>query len=207
MHYGTLPAEEARRLLVKAGERWGATAVKEALRKAISRHEYAAYWHRRSVAGDGDHYPAQKALREAKLWVPEEREEKKLTKYLKHPEELDYEQRVLLLMYAKELKLVPHKKLTKYRDLAYRRCGKARVKWTWRKARLKPPEREDGRPPPPHKTMNDLLPGALKRYIELSQQGLEPVATKEELLALLRKRRGYTRREQDMIMYPGEEVD
>jgi hypothetical protein len=125
--------------------------------------------------------------------VPEEREEKKLTKYLKHLEWLDYEEHVRLLAYAKELKLVPHKKLTRYRELAYRMWGKASVTLAWRKARLKPPERADGLPPPPHKTMNDLLPEALQRYIELSQQGLEPVATKEELLALFRKRRGYTK--------------
>jgi hypothetical protein len=85
MHNGTLPAEEARRLLEKAGQKLRVSAVNDALRRAISRHEYAAYWHRRSVAGDADYYPAQKALREAKLWVPEYREEKKLTKYMKHP--------------------------------------------------------------------------------------------------------------------------
>jgi hypothetical protein len=110
-------------------------------------------------------------------------------------------------MYAKELNLVPHKRLTRYRDLAYRKWGKARVKWAWRKARLKPPDREDGMPPPPHETMHDLLPEALKSYIALSQAGMEPAATKEELLAMFRKRRGYTRREQEDILYRGEEVD
>jgi hypothetical protein len=55
--------------------------------------------------------------------------------------------------------------------------------------------------------MNDLLPQALKEYIELSQQGMEPVATKEELLAPFRKRRGYTVKEQSDRIYRGEEVD
>jgi hypothetical protein len=55
--------------------------------------------------------------------------------------------------------------------------------------------------------MNELFPQALKEYIELSQQGMEPVATKEELLALFRKRRGYSVTEQMEHIYRGEEVD
>jgi hypothetical protein len=55
--------------------------------------------------------------------------------------------------------------------------------------------------------MNVLFPEALKRYIELSQAGMEPAATKEELLSLFRRRRGYTRSEQLKAIYPGEEVD
>jgi hypothetical protein len=177
------------------------------MRRVIDRHEYAAYWHRRSIELDGDYYPAQKAPRAAKLWVPEERDEKRLTTYMKHPAKLDYEEHARLLIYAKELNLVPHKRLTRYRDLVYRLWGKARVEWAWRKARLKPPERDDGMPPPPHQTAHYLLQEALKQYISLSQQCREPVATKEKLLALFRKRRGYTRSEQEDILYQGEEVD
>jgi hypothetical protein len=97
--------------------------------------------------------------------------------------------------------------MKKFREKAYRLWGKSRVKWAWRKARLKPPERNDGRPPPPHQTMNDLLPQALKEYIALSQMGREPAATKEELLSLFRRRRGYTKSEQIRTIYRGEEVD
>jgi hypothetical protein len=55
--------------------------------------------------------------------------------------------------------------------------------------------------------MNGLFPQALKDYIELSQQGLEPVATKEELLALFKKRRAYTPEGQEEHFYLGKEVD
>jgi hypothetical protein len=87
-----------------------------------------------------------KALQAAKLWGPAEKEEKHLTKHLNHPEWLTWEEHVRLLMYAEELKLVSKKKLTKYREIAYRLWDKSRVKWAWRKARLKSPERDDGRP-------------------------------------------------------------
>jgi hypothetical protein len=55
--------------------------------------------------------------------------------------------------------------------------------------------------------MNELLPQALKEYIKLSQQGMEPAATKEELLALFTKRRGYSVREQIDHIHRGEEID
>jgi hypothetical protein len=202
-----IEARDIQRLLERAGQRWGTAAVNAAMRSAISKDKWAAYWHHRSIANDTGYYAAVTALRAAKLWVPAEKEEKHLTKYLKHPEWLMWEEHVRMLMYAKELQLTPRKKLTQYRETAYRLWGKSRVKWAQKRARLKPPDRGDGRPSPRHKTMNDLLPQALKTYIELSQQGLEPVAIRDELLALFRKRPGYTRREQAELIYRGEEVD
>jgi hypothetical protein len=55
--------------------------------------------------------------------------------------------------------------------------------------------------------MNDLPPQTLKEYIRLSQDGRDPPATKKELLALFKKRRGYTQCELGGALYPGEELD
>jgi hypothetical protein len=63
-------------------------------------------------------------------------------------------------MYSKELQLIPKKKISQYRRDAYRMYGKARVKWAWRKAILKPPLRDDGLSPTPRRTPNDLIPPA-----------------------------------------------
>jgi hypothetical protein len=120
-------------LMKRAGEKWGTEEVNRALRNVISRHEWAAYWHHRSIENDTGYCPAIKALRDAKLWVPAEKEERHLTKYLKHPEWLTWEEHMRLLIYAKELKPVPKKKITQYREIAYRLWGVSRVKWARRK--------------------------------------------------------------------------
>jgi hypothetical protein len=45
--------------------------------------------------------------------------ETRLAKYLKHPGRLEFEEQVRILMYAKELQLVPHDML--------KRCRKAKI--------------------------------------------------------------------------------
>jgi hypothetical protein len=92
---------EMRWLMERAGQRGGTEAVNRAMRSAISKDNWAAYWHHRSLKNDEGYYPAITALRAARLWVPAEKEEKHLTKYLKHPEWLTWEEHVRLLMYAK----------------------------------------------------------------------------------------------------------
>jgi hypothetical protein len=141
---GVIITSDMQWLLERAGQRWEAlrntmrrviapshcmsldctgsetrVGVNKTMRRVIAKHEWEAYWHRRSIAPDPGYYPAVTALRAARLWVPAERGEKRLSKYLRHPECLTWEEHIRLLMCAKELKLIPHKKLTRYREQAY----------------------------------------------------------------------------------------
>jgi hypothetical protein len=183
---------DAERLLSQAGQRWTVADRNAALKRNVNKDEYRAFWQRCWQANTAEYYISVETLRRAKAWCPAEREEERPNKYLKHQGRLTNEEHVMVLMYAKEPKLVREKKFKHHRQLAYNMYGKARVKWAWRKARFKSPERADGLPPPPHKTRNDLLPQARRDYTKLSQEWLEPIATNEDLLSLFRKRRGHT---------------
>jgi hypothetical protein len=185
----------------------GAKDFNPALKCGIDKAAYKSYWHRLARETTVEYFEAVRALNAQKIWCPAERDEERLTKYLNHPERLTQDEHIRLPMYAKELQLIPKRRISRYRKEAYRMYGKARAKWAWRKAILKPPLRDDGLPPPPHRTMNDLLPPALKEYQRLCQDGKEPPATKEELFALFRRRLTYTREEVTELLYPGEEVD
>jgi hypothetical protein len=56
--------------------------------------------------------------------------------------------------------------------------------------------------------LNDLPPEAIKKYQQLFQDGKEPMATKEELLTMFKRRRPeYGQEERMDNLYPGEEVD
>jgi hypothetical protein len=195
MKRNTATAADTQWLLERASIRWGTEEVNRALKQAIEKQDYKTCWHRLASQVTEDYHASVETFWRKRIWFPEAREETRSTKCLKHSERLTFEKDVRLLTHAKELKLLPHEKLTRYRRLAYNRFGKARVKLAWRKVILKPPEREVGLPPPRHQTMNDRLPQALKEYTRLSQEGKEPPATKEELLALFRDKRGHTRDE------------
>jgi hypothetical protein len=160
---------------------------------------HCTYWLRQAGTCTAGYSEATKALRALPVWCPAEKDETPLTKYLGHPEQLEAEK----LAYGKDLPLVPKKKLARYRQLAYNTPGKSRLKW----ARLRPPERGDGISAPPPRTLDDLLPGAVREYIEQNRAGKEPVMTKEELLQLFRTRRGHTRSELGRELYQGEDVD
>jgi hypothetical protein len=179
---------DAQWMLERGATRWGAKELNAALKRGIDKADYRTYWHRLARETTMEYFDAVRALRAQKIWCPAEQDEERLTKFLNHPERLTQDEHIRLLMYAKELQLIPKKRLSKYRKDAYRMYGKAQTKLAWRKAILRPPLRDDGLPPP-HRTLNDLLPEALKESQRLCQEGKEPPATKEELFTLFRRSR------------------
>jgi hypothetical protein len=97
------------------------------LKWAINKHDYMTCWHLLAHTCAKEYYESVAALRAMKMWCPVKLEETRLAKYLNNPRRLCYEKHVRLLMYAKELKLVPRKRLTRYPHVAYNMYAKARV--------------------------------------------------------------------------------
>lgn len=94
------------------------------MHRAVKKLAFAAFWQHLSLSKDESYHEAVTELRAAKLSCQAERNEKRLTKYLKHPEWSSFEKHIRLLMHAKDLHLIPKKKLTRYREAVYQMRGK-----------------------------------------------------------------------------------
>jgi hypothetical protein len=208
VRHKTASADDIGWLLEKAAAKWGVAGTNSALKECIPKGDYKMYWSRIARQNTEECAGAVKSLRALKVWCQEQRDEYRLTKYLKSPgRHTTFEEHVRMMRYAKELHLVPKKRLMKYRQAAYAIWGKAKIKCAWRHAELRQPDRTDG---PPHRkhTMNELMPEAIKKYQRLCQEGKDPMATNAELLSMFRKRTPeYGNAERGDKMYPGVEVD
>jgi hypothetical protein len=124
----TARAADATWMPEEAEKRWGTARLNAAVREMMNQGDHKEHSPLLARETSEDWYEAARALRQTRVWCPEERDETGLTKFLKHQGRLTFSERVRLLAHAKELRLVPHKKLRRFRDAAHAMCGKALLK-------------------------------------------------------------------------------